>query len=170
MQHNTINKLKRYFDKTPVFIHPKSSLFLKQLPPPQLYNNHLKTTTTAYLKTDEKGLKTITKRKYKLIFFCVYRIVGSGHKEKFLQYLLYKYPKEEKDICIFPFVKYKAQTGVEKQLKDFMAKELQISKIMGWNMKGFIESEDNIFLFIKLQSELGKFSNQKNKKKRKNKL
>jgi hypothetical protein len=170
MQQTIINKLKGYLNKTPTFIRPTSSIFLKQFPTTKLYNSHLKTTTTAYLKTDVQSLKTIEKKKYKHIFFCVYRIVGSGHKEKFLQYLLYKYPKEEKDICIFPFVKYKAQTGVEKQLQDFMSKKLQISKIMGWNMKGFIESRDNIFLFIKLQSELGKFSNQKNEKKRGGKL
>ena len=45
-----------------------------------------------------------------------------------------------------------------------------ISKILGWNMKGFIESIDNIFIFVKLQSSLGEFSNQKNEKKRDDKL
>ena len=169
-QRQIIQKLKRYFDKTPTFARPTSSIFLQPSPKRQLYHNYLKTTTTAYLKTNEHGLKTITQKKYKFIFFCVYRIVGDERKEKFLQYLLYKYPTKQKDICTFPFVKYNAQKGVEKQLKNFMSQILQISKIMGWNMKGFIESKDNIFVFIKLQSGLGEFSNQKNEKKREDKL
>lgn len=169
-QRQIIQKLKRYLDKTPTFIRPTSSIFLQPPTKRQLYNNYLKTTTTAYLKTNEHSLKTITQKKYKFIFFCVYRIVGDGRKEKFLQYLLYKYPKKQKDICTFPFVKYNAHKGVENQLNNFMSQTLQISKIMGWNMKGFIESKSNIFVFIKLQSELGKFSNQKNEKKREDKL
>jgi len=169
-QQQNIQKIKKYFDKTPIFARPTSSIFLQSTTQNRLYNNHLQTTTTAYLKTNEKGLKNIKKQKYKSIFFCIYRIVGSETENKFIQYLLYKYTKKQNDICSFPFVKYNAKKGVEQQLKDFMSQTLQITKIMGWNMKGFIESKNNIFVFIKLQSNLGKFSNQKNEKKRDDKL
>jgi hypothetical protein len=168
-QQQNIQKLKKYFDKTPIFARPTSSIFLQSIIQNRLYNNHLQTTTTAYLKTNEKGLQTV-KKHYKSIFFCIYRIVGSENKDKFIQYLLYKYAKKQNDRCSFPFVKYNAKKGVEQQLKDFMSQTLQISKIMGWNMKGFIESKDNIFVFVKLQSSLGEFSNQKNEKKRDDKL
>ena len=167
-QHN-IQKLKKYFDKTPIFARPTSSIFLQSPTQNRLYNNHLQTTTTAYLKTNENGLKTV-KKHYKSIFFCIYRIVGSKNKDKFIQYLLYKYAKKQNDMCSFPRVKYNAKKGVEQQLKDFMYQTLQIPKIMGWNMKGFIESKDNIFIFVKIQSSLGEFSNKKNEKKRDDKL
>ena len=169
-QQQNIQKLKRFFDKTPTFIRPTSSIFLKPPSDNKLYHNYLKTTETAYLKTDEQGLKAIENKNYKYIFFCIYRIVGNNNKDKFLQYLLYKYPKKQNDMCSFPFVKYNAKKGAARQLKDFMSQTLQISKIMGWNMKGFIESMGNIFIFVKLQSRLGGFSNQKNEKKRDDKL
>lgn len=165
-----IQKLKRFFDKTPTFIRPTSSIFLTPPTNPSQYNNYLETTATAYLKTNEKSLREIKNKQYKSIFFCIYRIVGSENKDKFIQYLLYKYPKKQNDTFSFPFVKYNAKKGVERQLKDFMFQTLHISKIMGWNMKGFIESMGDIFIFVKLQSSLGKFSNQKNHKKRDNKL
>ena len=59
-QHN-IQKLKKYFDKTPIFARPTSSIFLQSPTQNRLYNNHLQTTTTAYLKTNENGLKTVKK-------------------------------------------------------------------------------------------------------------
>ena len=167
-QTRIIQKLKRFIDKTPVFARPTSSIFLQPQTKNKLYRNSLKTTTTAYLKTNAQGLKDVNYKKYKYIFFCIYRIVGN--EDKFIQYLLYKYPKKQNDICSFPFARYDAKKGVEQQLKVFMSRTLHSSKIMGWNMKGFIESEDNIFVFVKLQSRLGEFSNQKNEKKRDDKL
>ena len=170
IQLQIIQKLKRYLDKTPTFARPTSSIFLQPQTHNKQYHNSLQTTTTAYLKTNETGLKNIKHKKYKKVFFCVYRIVGNNNREKFIQYLLYKYPKKQNDICSFPYVKYNASKGVAQQLKDFMSQTLHISKILGWNMKGFIESIDNIFIFVKLQSSLGEFSNQKNEKKRDDKL
>lgn len=167
-QTQIIQQLKRYLDKTPVFARPASSIFLQPQPKNKLYHNSLKTTTTAYLKTNAQGLKSIQYKKYKSIFFCIYRIVGN--EDKFIQYLLYKYPKTQRDLCSFPSVRYDAKKGVGQQLKEFMSRTLHISKIMGWNMKGFIESGGDIFVFVKLQSQLGEFSNQKNEKKRDDKL
>ena len=69
-QQQNIQKLKKYFDKTPIFARPTSSIFLQSIIQNRLYNNHLQTTTTAYLKTNEKGLQTV-KKHYKSIFFCI---------------------------------------------------------------------------------------------------
>ena len=86
-QQQNIQKIKKYFDKTPIFARPTSSIFLQSTTQNRLYNNNLQTTTTAYLKTNEKGLKNIKKQKYKSIFFCIYRIIGSETENKFIQYL-----------------------------------------------------------------------------------
>lgn len=85
----------------------------------------------------------------KLVVFCIYRIVNCKNREgapiPFVQYLLYKYPDKIVNQIVFPFVKY-TKTNILKMagkyIKSISDQELKC--------KGFIENNNNVYLFFNI--------------------
>ncbi len=89
------------------------------------------------------------------INICCFKIVESRPnkiiQKPFLQYLLYKYPKniqKSKNLCVFPFQKYKS--GEILNIGKKIVKTL-FNKI--YNALGYIEHKDGIFLFYNIDFE-----------------
>ena len=88
-----------------------------------------------------------------IINFCIYRVITCKNREKisnpFIQYLLYKYPKNNtshSDLMVFPFIKYKSGSVIKiinSTIKDLTGYKLTI--------KGFIENNNQLFFFFDLQ-------------------
>lgn len=88
------------------------------------------------------------------IHFCFYRINDrnnrvsrEGLKKPFLQYLLFKYPKNDKkhsNLLVFPFIKYNPKHSITKSSDEYT------KKIFGKTIKseGFIEKNRDIYLFF----------------------
>lgn len=149
-QQKKIENLRDIFNKTPKIKHPTISQQVQtgsSLKDPK-YTINITTTETAYLKTQKNRFVDINH--FSPIFFCIYRI-RKDNKNNFLEYLLYKYPKESGDVCIFPFIK-NAKTNLSGELENMMVKKLKKSNLK-WNFKGYIKHNKNLFLFIKLLSE-----------------
>ena len=100
------------------------------------------------INTDLKELPA----KPSVINFCIYRVITCRNRSRpeypFLQYLLYKYPQKNKvsgDIMVFPFIKYKHGSIIKqaaKTTKNITGRDLTIV--------GFIEYNDQLFLFFDL--------------------
>jgi hypothetical protein len=85
------------------------------------------------------------------IIFCIYRIVHcknrSNAKLPFLQYLLYKYPDKIENVIVFPFIKYKGGNIMKvasKHINSISNKTLECD--------GFIENENNLYLFYNISN------------------
>jgi hypothetical protein len=88
-----------------------------------------------------------------IICFCIYRVITCKNRSKpsypFLQYLLYKYSPTQKsvgDMLVFPFIKYK--TGSISSIAKTTTKSLTGEEL---SIKGFIEHDEQLFLFFDLQ-------------------
>ena len=122
------------------------------------YHQYIGTTKTAYLRT-VKYTKKIDQKKINKIFFAIYRI-QTENETPFIEYLLYKYPKKNGDICIFPFVVSSKNKTIQDEIQTMMINTLQYGKLK-WALKGYIEANDNIYLFIKLTGEKEKLFSQR---------
>ena len=89
------------------------------------------------------------------IFFCIYHINNSN--TPFLEYLLYKYPSDKNDLCIFPFIRRDNTISIKKQIADFM-KNINISHFK-WNIKGHIIQNKDLYILIKAARPHREFSN-----------
>ncbi len=103
-----------------------------------------------HLKTDFHNLNP---KKGTHINMCCFQIVESIPnkiiQKPFLQYLLYKYPKNIPNvgnICVFPFEKYK--TGEILHIAKKIVKTL-FNKV--YNPIGYIQNQDGIFLFYNIE-------------------
>lgn len=119
---------------------------------------------TKTLNTDLKQLPA----KPKIIAFCIFRIITCKNREKplypFLQYLLYKYPSENKsigDVLVFPFVKYKK--GSITQIAQNTTKNITGEAL---HIKGFVEYNDEVYLFFDLHENKDIITENINLKKR----
>tara|TARA_B110000211_G_C14059097_1_gene544712 strand:+ start:5 stop:1177 length:1173 start_codon:yes stop_codon:yes gene_type:complete len=103
-----------------------------------------------HLKTDFHNLSP---KKNTHINICCFKIIESRPNKiiqhPFLQYLLYKYPKNIKkagNICIFPFEIYKSGDVLDtakKMIKTLFDKS--------YNPKGYIENKYGIFIFYNIE-------------------
>lgn len=147
----TIQKLRTLFNKRREILLP-ASIDMKET----ISEKHVEIggTKTAYLRsmTLKSKFKQLEKKKYKVIFFCIYRIRTEPENEPFLEYLLYKYPPKNKDICIFPFIKPKGKVNINDEMNKMMHDKLKQSKLK-WTLKGFISEADSLYLFIKMTRE-----------------
>ena len=107
-----------------------------------------------------------------VISFCIYRIITCKNRERpthpFLQYLLYKYPSNIKNIndtFVFPFIKYKSGSIVN------LAKKFT-NNITGvpLTIKGFIEYKNEVYLFFDYHEDKDMIVENINLKKRDDKL
>ena len=146
-QQNKIEKLRDIFNKSPKIKRPSISQATSSIKGDE-YNINITTTETAYLKTKTKRFIDI--KNFSPIFFCIYRI-RKDNNNNFLEYLLYKYPEEKGDVCIFPFVK-DVKTDLAGELENMMVKKLKKNNLK-WNFKGYIKHNHRLFLFIKLIGE-----------------
>ena len=86
------------------------------------------------------------------ISFCIYRVITCKNRAKpvypFLQYLLYKYPSSKTDnsnLMVFPYIKYKKGSIIA--IANRISKELTGEKL---SIKGFLENNDQLYLFFDL--------------------
>ena len=101
--------------------------------------------------------KKIKLQSLKYIFFCIFQInTQQPQKNKshftypFIQYLLWKYPKNNKknsDLFVFPFQKYDQSKTIIQIEKDIL-KKMNI-KSVNYNKIGFIQVDDKVYLFYK---------------------
>ena len=103
-----------------------------------------------HLNTDFHELKPDNKTN---IFVCPFRIIESKNdkviNKPFLEYLLFKYPDNQKKIqnlCIFPFKKYNKKNSVKEIGKNI------IKTVFGevYNPLGYIMNQNGIYLFYKI--------------------
>ena len=156
-----IKDLRQHFDdiqtyKTVQNIPIRSNI--KKISISNDYHQFIGTTKTAYLRTF-KETKNIKKKKIKKIFFSIYRIQTENDKP-FIEYLLYKYPQKDKDICIFPFITPTKDKTIKEEINDMMIKTLKYGDLK-WAYKGYIERKNNVYLLIKLTGEKQKLFSQR---------
>jgi hypothetical protein len=85
------------------------------------------------------------------IVFCVYRISYDQNykntKYPYLQYLLYKYPKDNdkiSNLMTFPFIKKENGSKIEKTANKYLKNLFGVTR----KIKGFIENNRTVYLFI----------------------
>lgn len=100
-----------------------------------------------HLSTDFHNIKADNKTN---IFACCFRIVESKDDKitvkPFLEYLLFKYPndqKKTKNMCIFPFKKFQKKSSI-KQIGNGIVNTIFKEN---YNALGYIINKDGIFLF-----------------------
>jgi len=105
-----------------------------------------------YMETDIKNINANTK----YIFFCIYKIEQSNTLP-YLQYILYKYPN---NLMVFPFIEIKNNTNnnadyILNLINDY------IIDITGTTqtIKGYIEKENKLFVFVNLNNSTDKTTN-----------
>ena len=155
-----IKDLREHFDdvktyKTVQNIPNRSNI--KKIQRDNEYHQYIGTTRTAYLRTF-KHTQKIKKKNLKKIFFAIYRI-QTENDNPFIEYLLYKYPKKDGDICIFPSTTPTKKT-IQDEIQEMMINTLQYGELK-WAFKGYIEANNNVYLFIKLTGEKEKLFSQR---------
>lgn len=152
-KENIIEKLRASFNKLPHAIIPLPRTG-DQVIPTEKYSVEIGGTKTAYLRSMalKTSFKKLSNKKFKRIFFCIYRIRTEPENEPFLEYLLFKYSKKYNDIMIFPFIIPKGSIDITKEISKMMHDKLKQSKLK-WSYKGSISDSDNLYLFIKLTRE-----------------
>ena len=99
-------------------------------------------------KVCRKNIESLKIEKNSKIYICFYQVlfkINSIHENPFLQYLMYKYQKEDDvdELVSFPFVKY--TSGSIKTLVKTTIKN--ITKVENPIYKGYIQYEGNLFVF-----------------------
>lgn len=100
-----------------------------------------------YLTTRAIDLNNIPCAKNQRIFMCIYHIQTEG--TPFLEYLLYKYPKNKCDICLFPFIVRDTKKNLKTQI-DIFFKSIINTPDIKWTSKGYIRKDDDIFMLFHL--------------------
>ena len=149
---DALKKLRDSFNKRREIIIP--TYHEESLSSPIEFKVDIGGTKTAYLRsmTFRTHFKDLANKKFKMIFFCIYRIRTEPENEPFLEYLLFKYSKKYGDVMIFPFIRTKGKIDIDKEMSKMMNEKLKQSKLK-WAYKGFISDTDNLYLFIKLTRE-----------------
>jgi len=161
LKNNKIEKIRSIFSKIPPIVLKKPTIVIKKnITSP--YTVAIGGTKTAYLRSHNLATKfsQIDQKKFKTIFFCIYRVRTEPENEPFLEYLLYKYPKKDKDVCIFPFIKQTKTTSIQKIIFSMMIDTLKQPRLK-WAYKGYVSDENNLYLFIKLTGEKRKLFSQR---------
>ena len=113
------------------------------------------------LNTDFKTIQTDDIEK---LVVCIYRIntIENNYltSNSYLEYLLYKYPpsikkKSLKNTCVFPFIKFNKKKSIKVQT-DNLVYTLTNTKIEN---KGFLEKNNNIYVFYEISDEKYKNNN-----------
>jgi len=105
-------------------------------------------------KICHKNIESLKIKKNRKIYICFYQVlfkINSSQENPFLQYLLYKYPKEDdvNEIVTFPFVKY--TSGNIKSLVKTRIKN--ITNVENPEYKGYIEFNENLFVFFGMENK-----------------
>jgi hypothetical protein len=82
------------------------------------------------------------------VFICIYEIlfkINSSKENPFLQYLMYKYPKTEKndELMVFPFFRYSKGNVLDETKK--MVKQLVNEDV---KFKGYMKFEGKVYMFF----------------------
>ena len=141
---NNLNKIKKHSIENTI---GKGKIELKkQMFPDNYYSYDIH----RHLRTD---FHNISIEKGEKIHICCFRIVKSRETKiisnAFLEYLLYKYPNNNKKIenlCVFPFTKY--TSGTVLSISKILTKRV-FNKI--YNPLGYIKNTDGIFLFLNIE-------------------
>jgi len=112
---------------------------------------YFKQGTYQYLTTRSIDFENIPYNKNQKIFLCIYRIQHTD--QPFLEYLLYKYPKSQCDICIFPYLRRNPKKEIKTQIIDFFKSTINIPHLK-WTTKGYIIEENNIYLLINIPRQV----------------
>jgi len=113
--------------------------------------------TFRYLSTTSKlDIDKISISSKHKIFFCIYHINDSN--TPFLEYLLYKYPLQKNDLCIFPFTKRDTTISIKKQITNFMKTEIKVASLK-YDIKGYIIRNGNLYILMQGVWNRREFSN-----------
>ena len=107
---------------------------------------NLKSHSYQYLSTPSINLNNIPCQKKQRIFICIYHI--QEQETPFLEYLLYKYPKKECDVCLFPFIERDSKKQLKTQIIDFFKNIINIAQ--PWTLKGYIQEKKDIYMLFHL--------------------
>jgi len=108
---------------------------------------NFKTHSHQYLTTRSIDLNKIPFQKDQRIFICIYHI--QQQETPFIEYLLYKYPKKECDVCLFPFIKRDPKHQLKTQINHFFKSIINIPHLK-WTIKGYIQEKNDIFMLFHL--------------------
>jgi len=106
----------------------------------------IKSGSYQYLSTRAINLNDIPYQKNQRLFICIYHI--RKQETPFLEYLLYKYPKKECDVCIFPFIVRDSKKQLKIQIIDFFKNIINIAQ--PWTLKGYIQEKEDIYMLFHL--------------------
>lgn len=121
-----------------------------------LDTNNSKGIESTYLANLDSDLQSLNSSLYETIHFCIYR-VKPNTVNSFIQYLLYKYTKEEvgqngsslEGLMVFPFLK----NNQDPQIESLISRES--SKIKeGLKYKGYVLFNKRLYVFYHDQSQI----------------